>query len=64
MVEETLDLTELHHDAKKASELSAYYSHFSLDVSGFDLHVYFNFRHKIKKEDGNYRYEYKLAKID
>ncbi|EKN6043332.1 Kiwa anti-phage protein KwaB-like domain-containing protein [Yersinia enterocolitica] len=64
MAEETLDLSELHHDAKKASELSAYYSHFNVDVSGFDLHVYFNFRHKIKKEDGNYRYEYKLTKID
>ncbi|EDW5998545.1 TPA: DUF4868 domain-containing protein [Yersinia enterocolitica] len=64
MTEELLDLSELHHDAQKASELSSYYAHFDVDVSDFDLHVYFNFRHKVKKADGNYRYEYKLAKIN
>ena len=59
MTEELLDLSELHHDAQKASELSSYYAHFDVDVSDFDLHVYFNFRHKVKKADGTYRYEYK-----
>ncbi|MGG5845702.1 Kiwa anti-phage protein KwaB-like domain-containing protein, partial [Klebsiella pneumoniae] len=64
MAEEKLDLSELHHDAQKASELSSYYSHFDTKVDDFDLHVYFNFRHKIKGGDGKYRYEYRVAKID
>ena len=64
MAEEKLDLSELHHDAQKASELSSYYSHFDTKVEDFDLHVYFNFRHKIKDGDGKYRYEYRVAKID
>ena len=41
MAEEKLDLSELHHDAQKASELSSYYSHFDTKVEDFDLHVYF-----------------------
>ena len=64
MAEEKLDLSELHHDAQKASELSSYYSHFDTKVEDFDLHVYFNFRHKIKGGDGKYRNEYRVAKID
>lgn len=64
MAEDKLDLSELHHDAKKASELSSYYSHFDTKVDDFDLYVYFNFRHKIKEGDGKYRYEYRIAKIE
>ena len=39
MAEEKLDLSELHHDAQKASELSSYYSHFDTKVEDFDLHI-------------------------
>ena len=34
MAEEKLDLSELHHDAQKASELSSYYSHFDTKGCG------------------------------